>query len=60
MKKIFAVAAAAIGCFGALADTWTDSSTGIEWTYTVCNGEATLGGLDSSTTAIPKNTSGAI
>ena len=29
MKKIFAVAAATMGCFGALADTWTDSSTGI-------------------------------
>ena len=60
MKKVLAAAVAAIGCIGAWADTWTDASTGIEWTYTVANGVATLGGLDSSATTIPRGTSGAV
>ena len=33
---------------------------GIEWTYTVSNGEASLGGGFSSSTAVPKTTEGAL
>ena len=43
----------------AFADTWTDPSTGITWTYTVLDdGTAALGGGTSSTPAVPASTTG--
>ena len=42
MKRAIAILAAVV-CLGALADTWTDPETGVEWTYTVLDGEALLG-----------------
>ncbi len=33
----------ALTSFSAFADTWTDPNTGIEWRYTIDNGEASLG-----------------
>ena len=45
----------------AYAETWTDPSTGITWTYTVLSdGTASLGGGTSSTPAIPTSTTGSI
>ena len=42
----------------AFADTWTDPSTGIKWTYTVLSdGTVALGGGTSSTPAVPTSTS---
>ena len=42
-----------------LADTWTDPETGITWTYTVSDGEASLGsGLLGGSTAVSTNTTG--
>ncbi len=40
----------------ALADTWTDAN-GVEWTYSIADGEATIG-LDGTTAAIPTSTEG--
>ena len=62
MKKIFALIAAAVAASAilpAVADTWTDPSTGIEWTYTVSGNEATIY-KGTSEPAIPESTSGAI
>ena len=43
----------------AFADTWTDPSTGISWTYTVLDdGTVALGGGTSSTPAVPASTTG--
>jgi hypothetical protein len=42
----------------ALADT--ETVDGIEWTYTVSNGNASVGGRSYSSTAVPKSTTGAI
>ena len=60
IKKIIMMmsAAVAIVCVQA-ATTYTETVDGIEWTYTVTNGKASVGG-SSSSTAIPKTTSGAI
>ena len=52
----FVFATAAAVC----ADTWTDSATGITWTYTVSNGEASLGGGSLGSPAVPTSTQGAI
>ena len=38
----------------------TATVDGITWTYTVSNGKATIGGGSSSSTAVPKSTSGAL
>lgn len=38
----------------------TETVNGIEWTYTVNGGVATLGGGSSSTPAIPSSVSGAV
>ena len=38
----------------------TETVDGITWTYTVANGEASVGGGSSSSTAVPVSTSGAI
>ena len=62
MKKLFAFITAAVAASAilpALADTWTDPSTGIEWTYTVSGNEATIYN-GASEPAIPESTSGAI
>ena len=45
MKKLFAFFAAAVAASAilpAVADTWTDPSTGIEWHYEIANGEAKI------------------
>ncbi len=42
----------------AFADT--ETVDGIEWTYTISDGEASVGGGSSSSTAVPKSTTGAI
>ena len=55
-----ALAGILLAAFGAWADTWTDPDSGITWTYTVSNGEASLGGGSSSSPAVPKSTSGSI
>ena len=58
MKKLLATIAAATGiAASAFAATWTDPSTGIEWTYTVTNNEAVIGRLYKKA-AIPVTTSG--
>ena len=38
----------------------TEIVDGIKWTYTVTDGKASVGGGSSSSTAVPKTTSGAI
>ena len=38
----------------------TETVNGITWTYTVSNGEVSLGGGSSSSTAVSKSTSGTI
>ena len=49
------------GAWSAYADTWTDPGTGITWTYTVSNGEASLGsGSYSGDRAVPPATIGTI
>ena len=55
MKKLLAIIAAAVATSAtipAFADTWTDPDTGIEWTYTVTNGRAFLGGGTYQTPAV--------
>ncbi len=42
------------------AATYTETVDGITWTYTVANGEASVGGGLLSSTAVPVSTSGAI
>ena len=41
-----------------MANTWTDPDTGLTWTYTISNGEASLGGGSRGATAVFKNTKG--
>ena len=43
-----------------ISDAATETINGISWTYTVSNGEATVGGGSSSSPAIATSTSGAI
>ena len=61
IKKIIMMmsAAMAIVCAQA-AMTYTETVDGIEWTYTVSGGKASVGGGSSSSTAVPKTTSGAV
>ena len=61
-KAIMAIAAlaATMAALTAHADTWTDPATGITWTYTVSNGKASLGGGSSSSSAVPKTSTGAL
>ena len=42
------------------AATYTETVNGITWTYTISNGEASVGGGYSSSTVVPSPTSGAI
>ena len=61
MKKIFALAVAAMMAMVAFAYTWTDPDTGITWTYTVSGGEASVGGgswSSSSEITIPSELGG--
>ena len=63
MKKalmIIAALAATMAVLTAHADTWTDSATGIEWTYTVSGGQASLGGGSYYSPAVPTTTTGAL
>ena len=62
MKRMIAAIAAAIAASAAipaLAATWTDPSTGIEWTYRVISGEAEIYS-EYWGAAIPTSTTGAI
>ena len=60
MKKLFAAVLAIVVSASAWSDTWTDSATGITWTYTAANGKAMVGAADGSVTAVPRGTSGAV
>ena len=60
MIKALIVVAVAVVALCAEAATWTDPETGIEWTYTVYDGQAYLGGGSSDQTAISKSTAGEI
>ena len=66
MKTIKKLSAACVplslaGAWRAWTDTWSDPDTGITWTYTVSDGEASLGGDSSSSSrAVPVSTTGAI
>lgn len=54
MKKIVAILFVVVS-FSVFADTWKDPNTGIEWVYTISNGEASVSdGID------PKTIKGAI
>ena len=57
-KKTILAMAGAMMFASALADTQTVD--GVTWTYTVANGEASVGGGASANTAVPKATSGAL
>ena len=62
IKKIIMMMTAAVAmvCVQA-ATTYTETVDGIEWTYTVTNGKASLGeGGEYSSPAVPESTSGAI
>ena len=62
MKRMIAAIAAAVvtsAALPALAATWTDPSTGIEWTYRVISHEAEIYS-DWHKSAIPATTSGAV
>ncbi len=59
-NRLIVVLLAAGAALGAMGDTWTDPDKGIEWTYTLLNGEALLGGGSSSGTAVDTSTSGEI
>ena len=59
-NSLIAVLLAACAALCARGDTWTDPETGIEWTYFVSNGEASLGSGTSSGTAVDKSTTGEI
>ena len=59
VMKCAAAIFATVVCLGASADTWTDPETGVEWTYTVLDGEASLGGSGSQT-AITNNPTGVL
>ena len=59
-KRIVMLFAAALATVCAWADTWTDTGTGITWTYTVSGGKASLGGGSSSSTAVPTSRTGAL
>lgn len=58
-KTLFAVVAVMM-TFCAEADTHTERVNGIEWTYSVENGKASLGSGEYLDPTIPKSTSGAI
>ena len=60
MKKLMMLIAGGIlsAALPLMADT--ETVDGIEWTYTVANGVASVGGGSSSSTAVPKATSGVI
>ena len=62
MKRMIAAIAAAVAtsaAIPALAATWTDPSTGIEWTYRVISGEAEIYN-EWHKSAIPAMTTGAV
>jgi hypothetical protein len=52
MIRAFLLAAAAVVVLCAEADTWTDSKTGITWTYKVSSGKADIIGVNTTTGAI--------
>lgn len=54
MRAFAYVACMAICAMPCVADTWTDPATGIEWTYTVIDGKAFLGGGTFQTPAVAR------
>ena len=58
MKKAIAISIFLMAAAMTHADT--ETVDGITWTYTVANGVASVGGGSSSSTAVPKSTSGSI
>ena len=59
-NRLIAVLFVVGAAFCARGDTWADPETGIEWTYFVSNGEASLGSGFSSGTAVDESTTGEI
>lgn len=59
MNKIISILFAAVTVSG-FADTWTDPKTDITWTYTLDDGEVSVGGGIRSTPAISKENTGSV
>ena len=60
MNRTVFAAAAAIALASGSASADTEVVDGVEWTFTVSGGEASVGGGDWETTAVPRSTTGAI
>ena len=62
IKKLTALILSVVSAIGAgAAMHWTDPTTGIEWTYTVSDGKASVGGGNPRyDTAVPKSITGAL
>ena len=60
MKKIILMVLAVATVVGAYADRWEDPITGIPWTYTVINGNVSLGGGSAGSAAVPSCIAGNI
>ena len=60
MKHKFIVALVSVFACVLSAQALTEVVDGIKWTYTVSNGNAILGGISPSNTAVPRLTKGAI
>ena len=58
--RIIMFLSAALTTVCARADTWTDTETGITWTYTVSGGKASLGDDYNGYPAVPTSTSGTL
>ena len=58
IKKLMMMFAVALAVFYSRAAT--ETVDGIEWTYTVWDGEASVGSNSSPFSAVPKTTSGVI
>ena len=63
MKGFGIICAMILSCLtqvGFAATTYNQTVNGIQWTYTVSNGKASVGGGTSSSTAVPTSTTGVI
>ena len=63
MKGFGIICAMILSCLtqvGFAATTYNQTVNGIQWTYTVSNGKASVGGGTSSSTAVPTSTTGII
>ncbi len=60
MKRCVTICAMLLACLTQVGYADTETVNGITWTYTVSNGEASLGGGTTSSTAVPTSTTGTI